>query len=76
MDKCCVCIKKETVEDRRSGKIIIIIGINDNILISSLYYLGVYQDEAKNESYTKILLFLVWDQTKKLTKLRCTLLVQ
>ena len=29
-------------------------GINDNILISHLSYLGVYQDEAKNDISTKI----------------------
>ena len=28
-------------------------GINDNILIYYLYYLGVYKDEAKNERSTK-----------------------
>ena len=28
-------------------------GINDHILISHTYHLGVYQDEAKNEISTK-----------------------
>ena len=28
-------------------------GINDNLLISHLSYLGAYQDEDKNESSTK-----------------------
>ena len=27
-------------------------GLNDNILIPNLYYLGVYQDEEKNEIST------------------------
>ena len=28
-------------------------GINDNMIISNPSYLGVYQDETKNESSTK-----------------------
>ena len=32
---------------------ILLHGINDNILIPHLYYLGVYQDEEKNERLKK-----------------------
>ena len=42
-----------TVEDRYTGKMIIIHGINDNILISHPSNSCVYQDEAKNEISTK-----------------------
>ena len=42
------------VEDRRPGKIILIHDINDNIRIYHPSYLGVYQDEAKDEISTKV----------------------
>ena len=37
------------IEDRHPGKMMLIHDINDNILIFRPYYLGVYQDESKNE---------------------------
>ena len=37
-------------------KIMLLRGINDNILIPHLYYLGVYQYEEKNDISTKIVL--------------------
>ena len=40
-------------EDRRTGKMMIINDINDNILISHPSYWGLYQYEAKNEISTK-----------------------
>ena len=42
-----------TVEDRRPGKIIILRGINNKIIISRLSYSDLYLDEAKYESSTK-----------------------
>ena len=53
-------------------------GINDNTLISHLYYSVVYQDKAKNEIYTKRSIYF-WVGTKpnqKPTKLWCTFLCQ
>ena len=44
-------------------------GINDNIIIPHPSYLGVFQDEAKNESSNKISMFLGgWNKTKKTDK--------
>ena len=50
-------------------------GINDNILVPNLSYLGVYQYEAKNERSTKIYIYF-WVETKQnnLTKGPCTFL--
>ena len=39
--------------------------INNNILISHPYYLGVYQYESKNESSTNRLMLLYFNQIKK-----------
>ena len=55
MDKYCVCIKNEkrpikTFEDIRPGKIILLRGINDHILISHPSYSNVYQYEDKNRA--------------------------
>ena len=36
-------------EDKLPGKIMLLHGINDNMLISHPSYLGVYQDESKND---------------------------
>ena len=41
------------VEDRNPGKMMLLHGKNCHILITNLSYLGVYQDEAKNNSYAK-----------------------
>ena len=42
-------------------------GINDNILISCLYYSGVYQYEAKKwDIYKDIKDFLGWNQNQKM----------
>ena len=35
------------IEDRCPGKMMLLHSINDSILITNVYYLGVYQDEAK-----------------------------
>ena len=44
-------------------------GINDNILIPNLYYLGVYQDEAKIlELYKEINIFWVGIKQTKTDK--------
>ena len=44
-------IKK--VEYRHPGKMMLLHGISDNILIPNLSYLVVYQDEETNKSSTK-----------------------
>ena len=41
--------------------------MNDNILISHPSYLGVYQYEAKNESFTKISIFGVGTKSPEKT---------
>ena len=52
--------------------------INDNILSPHMSYLGVYQDEVKNESFTKINIYIFWVGTKpkKSEKRWCTFLRQ
>ena len=41
------------VEDRHTGKMMLLHGMNDNIIISHLYYSGVYQDKPKKMRYIK-----------------------
>ena len=53
--------------DVRPGKIVLIHGIDDNIIITNPFYLGVYQDEAKNKS-SKKWFFGVGTKYKKMTK--------
>ena len=43
-------------------------GINDNIIIPRLYYSGVYQDKAKKELLQKINIFGVGTKPKKTDK--------
>ena len=57
MDKYCVCIKNDKhllkVKERCPGKMMLIHGINYNIIFSYPSYLDVYQHEAKHKSSTK-----------------------
>ena len=68
MDIYCVCIKNKKrpikIEDILSGKMILLHGINYNVLIPHPYYSSVHQDEAKNESSKN----RVGTKPKKLTK--------
>ena len=66
----------QTVEDRLPGKMMLLHGINNNIIFYHLYYSGVYEGEAKIGSLQRYkYLFWVGTEPNNLTKQWCTLLM-
>ena len=64
------------VEDRRPGKIMLLCGINYNILISNPLYSALYQNESKKKDLQRDIFWGGWNQINKLTKMWRTLLIQ